>query len=135
MTQFIKLVSQDMVRFVDEQITEGKNVDFNDVAKRFSMDSITSCAFGLEASSFSVSQQKQSFLISNQNIFAESFEFNLKCLRLFFQSTEDTIVQNCKKVFTSSKGELALALVALIPGVAILLGILGISVTKPEATQ
>lgn len=103
MTQFIKLVTQDMARFMDARIAEGKTVDFNDISGRFSMDSITSCAFGVEASSF--------------------------------KDDEDTIVHYCKKAFKTSNKDLAVLILSLLPGMAQVMGLLGVSVSKPDVTQ
>ena len=54
MKVFIDEISIKLIEFFNEKIsTQGGIVDLKDVFGRFTMDTIASCAFGVDANSFS----------------------------------------------------------------------------------
>jgi len=55
MMVFIRETSQNLTKEIHGHATDGKEVELKDVFGKFSMDTIASCAFGVDAQSFASS--------------------------------------------------------------------------------
>ena len=55
MMVFIRETSQNLTKEIRKHATDGNEVELKDVFGKFSMDTIASCAFGVDAQSFSSS--------------------------------------------------------------------------------
>ncbi len=55
MMVFIRETSQNLIKEIHKHATNGSEVELKDVFGKFSMDTIASCAFGVDAQSFSSS--------------------------------------------------------------------------------
>jgi len=67
MMPFVQTVAKQLLKVLDDEVDRGQEVDLKDCFSRFSMDSLASCAFGVESGAFTDNESE--FVQHAKNIF------------------------------------------------------------------